>query len=158
MAARVILRIVGIMRRVFCMKAVAQSVEEIARVAGRIRAIHRRRCVVTIFRRMTGEFIGANVVVVVMFVRIVRQHGSRAEAHQTGGGEEDQGKARTGCFHMRSQTRRACRYSKFPNRSARVQSSRFTERSRSALAITETELRLIAAPAMIGLRSRPKNG
>jgi len=31
-------------------------------------------------------------------------------------------------------------------------------RSRSALAITEKELRLIAALAIIGLRSRPKNG
>jgi len=31
-------------------------------------------------------------------------------------------------------------------------------RSRRALLITETELRLIAAPARIGLRSRPKNG
>jgi hypothetical protein len=31
-------------------------------------------------------------------------------------------------------------------------------RSRSALAMTETELRLIAAPAIIGLRSRPKYG
>jgi hypothetical protein len=31
-------------------------------------------------------------------------------------------------------------------------------RSRSALAITETELKLIAAPAIIGLRSKPKNG
>ena len=34
----------------------------------------------------------------------------------------------------------------------------FTFRSRKALAMTETELRLIAAPAMIGLRSTPKNG
>jgi hypothetical protein len=31
-------------------------------------------------------------------------------------------------------------------------------RSRRALAITETELRLIAAPAMIGLSKRPKKG
>ena len=31
-------------------------------------------------------------------------------------------------------------------------------RSRSALEITETELRLIAAPASIGLSSSPKNG
>ena len=31
-------------------------------------------------------------------------------------------------------------------------------RSRSAFAITETELKLIAAPAIIGLRSSPKNG
>jgi hypothetical protein len=31
-------------------------------------------------------------------------------------------------------------------------------RSRNALAITETELKLIAAPAIIGLRSKPKNG
>jgi len=29
---------------------------------------------------------------------------------------------------------------------------------RSAFAITETELRLIAAPAIIGLRSKPKKG
>ena len=34
----------------------------------------------------------------------------------------------------------------------------FTVRSRSAFAITETELRLIAAPAIIGLRSQPKTG
>lgn len=34
----------------------------------------------------------------------------------------------------------------------------FTLRSRKALLMTETELRLIAAPAMIGLSSRPKNG
>lgn len=34
----------------------------------------------------------------------------------------------------------------------------FTERRRRALAMTETELRLMAAPAMIGLRRRPKNG
>jgi len=33
-----------------------------------------------------------------------------------------------------------------------------TFRSRRALLMTETELRLIAAPAMIGLRSNPKNG
>lgn len=31
-------------------------------------------------------------------------------------------------------------------------------RSRNALAITETELKLIAAPAIIGLNSSPKNG
>ena len=31
-------------------------------------------------------------------------------------------------------------------------------RSRSAFAITETELKLIAAPAIIGLRRTPKNG
>ena len=34
----------------------------------------------------------------------------------------------------------------------------FTFRNRSALPITETELKLIAAPAMMGLRSNPKNG
>lgn len=34
----------------------------------------------------------------------------------------------------------------------------FTLRSRSALMITETELKLIAAPATIGLSSTPKNG
>lgn len=34
----------------------------------------------------------------------------------------------------------------------------FTFRSRKALLMTETELRLMAAPAMIGLSSRPKNG
>ena len=33
-----------------------------------------------------------------------------------------------------------------------------SRRSRSALAITETELKLIAAPAIIGLRRTPKNG
>ena len=33
-----------------------------------------------------------------------------------------------------------------------------TFRSRKALLMTETELRLIAAPARIGLSSRPKNG
>jgi hypothetical protein len=33
-----------------------------------------------------------------------------------------------------------------------------TFRSRKALPMTETELRLIAAPAMIGLSSKPKNG
>ena len=35
---------------------------------------------------------------------------------------------------------------------------RLTFRSRKALLITETELRLIAAPAMIGLSSKPKSG
>ncbi len=34
----------------------------------------------------------------------------------------------------------------------------FTRRNRSALLITETELKLIAAPAIIGLSSTPKNG
>jgi hypothetical protein len=34
----------------------------------------------------------------------------------------------------------------------------FSERSRSALAITETELKLIAALAIIGLSSHPKMG
>ncbi len=34
----------------------------------------------------------------------------------------------------------------------------FTLRKRSALAITETELRLMAAPAMIGLRRKPNQG
>ena len=33
-----------------------------------------------------------------------------------------------------------------------------TFRSRKALLMTETELKLIAAPAMIGLSSKPKNG
>ena len=33
-----------------------------------------------------------------------------------------------------------------------------TDRSRRAFAITETELKLIAAPAIIGLRRTPKNG
>ena len=33
-----------------------------------------------------------------------------------------------------------------------------TFRSRKALLMTETELRLIAAPAMTGLSSKPKNG
>ena len=33
-----------------------------------------------------------------------------------------------------------------------------TFRRRRALLMTETELRLIAAPAMIGLSSKPKNG
>jgi hypothetical protein len=34
----------------------------------------------------------------------------------------------------------------------------FTVRNRKALLMTETELRLIAAPAMIGLSSKPQNG
>lgn len=34
----------------------------------------------------------------------------------------------------------------------------FTLRNRRALLITETELRLIAAPAMMGLSSNPKKG
>jgi hypothetical protein len=34
----------------------------------------------------------------------------------------------------------------------------FVRRSRNALVITETELRLIAAPAITGLSSKPKNG
>ena len=33
-----------------------------------------------------------------------------------------------------------------------------TDRNRSALAITETELKLIAAPAIIGLRRMPNSG
>jgi len=33
-----------------------------------------------------------------------------------------------------------------------------TARKRSAFAITETELKLIAAPEIIGLRRTPKNG
>ena len=36
--------------------------------------------------------------------------------------------------------------------------SNFTPRNRSAFAITETELKLIANPAIIGLSSSPKNG
>ena len=96
MAARVILRIAGIMRRTFCVKAVAQSVEEIARVAGRKRTIRRCRCVVTIFRGVAGALIGASVVAVVVLVGVVRQHGSCTEAHETAGGEEDQKEAKTG--------------------------------------------------------------
>ena len=34
----------------------------------------------------------------------------------------------------------------------------FSRRSRRALVMTETELRLIAAPATIGLSSKPKKG
>ena len=34
----------------------------------------------------------------------------------------------------------------------------FTDRSRRALAITETELRLMAAPAIMGLSKMPKKG
>ena len=34
----------------------------------------------------------------------------------------------------------------------------FTFRSRSALVITETELKLIATPAIMGLNSTPQNG
>ena len=116
MAARVSLRIVGIVLRALRMSPVPQGMEESAGIAGGIRTIHRCRRMITIFRRVAGECIGANVVIVVMLIGIVSQHGSRTEAHQTGGGEEDQRKARTGCFHTRSQTLRACRYSKFPNR------------------------------------------
>ena len=36
--------------------------------------------------------------------------------------------------------------------------SRFRFRRRNALAMTETELRLMAAPAMIGLRRMPNHG
>ena len=43
-------------------------------------------------------------------------------------------------------------------RHARRLSYNLTRRNRSAFAITETELKLIAAPAIIGLRRRPKNG
>ena len=41
-----------------------------------------------------------------------------------------------------------------------AQRSRYslTDRSRSAFAITETELKLIAAPAIIGLRRMPNSG
>jgi hypothetical protein len=39
-----------------------------------------------------------------------------------------------------------------------AQPSSFTARKRKALMITETELKLIAAPAMIGLNNTPKNG
>ena len=115
MAARVVLRIVGFLRRALRVSAVAQRVKKIARVAGRIRTIHRTRRMVTIAPSVAGAFIGANVVAVVVLVWIVRQHGSRAEAHKTGSCEEDQGKARTGCFHTRSQTLRACRYSSAPS-------------------------------------------
>jgi hypothetical protein len=41
---------------------------------------------------------------------------------------------------------------------ASATSHNLTFRSRNALLMTETELRLIAAPAMIGLSSKPKNG
>jgi len=34
----------------------------------------------------------------------------------------------------------------------------FTLRRRSALPMTETELKLIATPAMMGLKSTPQNG
>ena len=34
----------------------------------------------------------------------------------------------------------------------------FAFRNRNALAMTETELKLIAAPAITGLKSKPKNG
>ncbi len=40
----------------------------------------------------------------------------------------------------------------------RTSNHSLTFRSRKALPMTETELRLIAAPAMIGLSSKPKNG
>ena len=115
-AARVVLRIAGFLRRALRVSAVAQRVKEIARVAGRIRAFHRTRRMVTIAPGVAGALIGASVVAVVVVVGIVRQHGSRAEAHETDGGEEDQRKARTGCFHTRSQTPRASGYSKFPHR------------------------------------------
>ena len=41
---------------------------------------------------------------------------------------------------------------------AEILAHSFTFRNRKALVMTETELRLIAAPAMIGLSSKPKNG
>ena len=132
MTARVVLRAVGIMRRALRVTAVAQRMEEGSRGAGCIRTIRRCRRVVTIFRGVAGAFIGANVVAVVVLVWIVRQHGSRAEAHQTGGCEEDQRKARTGFFHTRSQTLRACGYSNLLNRQGHIQPSRFTVRKRSA--------------------------
>jgi hypothetical protein len=49
------------------------------------------------------------------------------------------------------------------SRAAYLQATRLvslvgTESIREALAMTETELKLIAAPAMIGLRSTPKKG
>ncbi len=98
MAARVILRIVRLMRRALSMKAVAQSVEKIARVAGRIRAIHRCCRVITIFSSMAGELIGTDMVVVMMLVGIVSEHGGRTEAHKTGCCEEEQKAASTNVF------------------------------------------------------------
>ena len=86
MAARVVLRIVGFLRRALRVSAVAQRVKKIARVAGRIRTIHRTRRMVTIAPGVARALIGASVVAVVMLIGIVRQHGSRAEAHKTGCG------------------------------------------------------------------------
>jgi hypothetical protein len=43
-------------------------------------------------------------------------------------------------------------------RSAQRSGYRLIVRKRNALAITDTELKLIAAPAIIGLRRTPKNG
>jgi hypothetical protein len=43
-------------------------------------------------------------------------------------------------------------------RTGGISAHSFTLRNLSALPITETELKLIAAAASIGLKSRPKNG
>lgn len=47
---------------------------------------------------------------------------------------------------------------KFNEGSGAMNAHKFTFRNRSALAMTETELKLMAAPAMMGLSSTPKNG
>ena len=70
-AARMILRIVGCVPGALRMKAVAHGVEEITRIAGRIRAIHRLRGVIAVGVRMMPQFIGPNVVVVVMLFGIM---------------------------------------------------------------------------------------
>ena len=57
------------------MRAVAQRVEEIARIAGRIRAIHRLLGVVAVGVRVTTQFIGPNVIVVVMLFGIMSTRG-----------------------------------------------------------------------------------
>lgn len=47
---------------------------------------------------------------------------------------------------------------RFSNNDRWIALHSFAWRNRSALVITEAELRLMAAPAMMGLRSTPKNG
>jgi hypothetical protein len=61
------------------------------------------------------------------------------------------GKSPTGALQVRSKGRCNFPCIALPNHN-------FIVRSRSAFVMTETELRLMAAPAIIGLSNTPKNG
>ena len=91
-----------------------------------------------------------------MLFGIVSARRGRGEAHESKRRSQRQSKGMASrSFHMLIPTRPGARYS---SPLEKIHRPRLAARRRSALAMTETELRLMAAPAIMGLSSTPNHG